>query len=87
MSSVKAFRDQLTAHLLIVSPPTNIPRYRDIFYLVEVAAEVMEHIGIAVRGLNYDLRGYKAFLWDEAQEFWSRAFPAVLIEAERTEVD
>ena len=86
VTTLKEYRDKLTAHLLLVPPKTK-PRYNELFHLMDAAMEMMQPIAIAVTGTNHALGEYEAMLREDALDFWSRAFPAIMIAADEGGVE
>ncbi len=76
--SLRRFRNNLLAHLLIIPKRGVNPTYGEIFRLVDIAREVSGHARLAIEGVNTDLPGYEGEKVRAAKAFWEAALPAAI---------
>lgn len=73
MAQLREFRHRYLAHLLLKDALEILPRYADLFRLMDVAQDVMTHARLAITGVNIDLREFEEFRAEEAEKFWRPA--------------
>ena len=77
MARLREFRNKQLAHNLIDDVIKALPTYNDLFALMDVARDVMEHAKLAIDGSNEDLLGAESIIRNEGEEFWDKALGAV----------
>lgn len=81
LAKVSDYRHFLV-HLLRRGPPPILPKYKDLFLLVDKAVEIMEKLQPAMTGTSRQLKVFEELWKDEARDFWSRALPATVVPPE-----
>ncbi|WP_348843788.1 hypothetical protein [Xanthobacter sp. VNH20] len=77
-ANLAAFRDDHIAHLYSQPRPWNANRYRELFFLLDIASDLVSHACIALRGCNLDLKEMEQIWMDEARAFWKPALAAAI---------
>ncbi|MDQ0467011.1 AbiU2 domain-containing protein [Labrys wisconsinensis] len=81
-ATLKTFRDKKLAHSLIDPALKSLPRFEQLFFLLNTAMEIIAHVRLAVTGQNWQPEGFRKEARRQGKAFWSPAIKAV-IEAER----
>jgi hypothetical protein len=77
-ATLAVFRDDHVAHLYAKPRPWNANRYRELFLLLDIAADLVSHAYIAFRGCNLDFKDREQLWRDEARAFWKPALAATI---------
>lgn len=74
---LREFRNKLLAHSLIEDVIEALPTYNDLFALMDVARDVMQHAKLAIKGTNEDLKTVERIIFSDGERFWDNALNAV----------
>jgi uncharacterized protein YdiU (UPF0061 family) len=77
LGRLRLFRNKQLAHSLIDDVIKGLPTYNDLFALMDVARDVMEHARLAIDGTNEDLKQAERIILTEGEGFWEHALAAV----------
>lgn len=77
-SILAVFRDDHVAHLYARPRPWDANRYSELFLLLKIASDIVEHASLAFQGRNLDLKGLEQIWRDEAYAFWAPALAATI---------
>jgi hypothetical protein len=74
------FRNELLAHNLVDHALPALPKYDQLFLLMDAARDVVEHAHLAINGNMADLESYERDRFDLSRHFWGKALPAAAAE-------
>lgn len=74
---LRDFRNKQLAHSLMNDVIKALPTYNDLFTLMDVARDVMEHARLAVEGHNEDIKQAERIILEQGDAFWDHALNAV----------
>jgi hypothetical protein len=76
VAKLKKFRDKVLAHTLLVAALKATPLYRELFLLVDVARDVVQHARLAIAGADLDLLEHEEDHREMCRAFWRPALTA-----------
>ncbi|MFG1462465.1 hypothetical protein V5F77_06145 [Xanthobacter sp. DSM 24535] len=76
VATLAAFRDNHVAHLYAEPRPWNANRYNELFFLLDIASDLVSHACVAFQGCNLDFKEREQICMDEARAFWKPALAA-----------
>jgi len=77
-ATLASFRDNHVAHLYAQSRPWNANRYNELYFLLDLASDLVSHASIVLRGCGLDLKKREQLWIDEARAFWRPALAAAI---------
>jgi hypothetical protein len=82
LRNVKAFRDHTLAHTLLRDRPHDIPKYEDLFRLIDAAREIFKCLSLAVAGDINDFEAAEMARYHLSAAFWRPALLAHKVASE-----
>lgn len=76
---LQTFRDNQVAHLYIKPRRWASNRYNELFFLLDIAADLVCHAAIAIKGLNINFKEIETLRFESARTFWQPALEAAAI--------
>jgi AbiU2 len=70
MRHLKSFRDFRLAHSLLGE--SKVPKYNDLFSLMDVARDLVQHAQLAINGQDSSLEDYERIYREDANGFWRK---------------
>jgi hypothetical protein len=74
LARLRDFRNRRLAHSLMVETLGTLPRYNDLFHLMDVARDVSDAAQLAIDGIAPDLPEHEQIVRRDADIFWRSAF-------------
>lgn len=74
LARLRDFRNRRLAHSLMVEALSALPRYDDLFRLMDVARDVSDAAQLAIDGIEPDLLNHERIVRKDADDFWRSAF-------------
>ena len=71
---LRDFRNKRLAHSMMHDTLNALPKYKDLFKLMDVARDVIEDAKLAIDGQSMGLKDSEKIYFEEADEFWRTAF-------------
>ena len=78
VATLRLFRNKVLAHTLLGPALDIAPSYGELFILMDVARDVVQHARLAIEGTHVDLREDEEHIVEICRAFWQRALTATV---------